>query len=103
MATKTVGRSKVTNGNKLLTGVDGRTMWARRCWDILAALVSDAGGEDHVTEATRSVLRRAAVLSTELERREAAFARDGHISPEDLDLYGKTSAVLARLLEKTGI
>lgn len=103
MAKEPTTRSRITNGSKLLPGVDGRNTWARRCRDVLSALISDAGGDDHVTEATRSILRRAAVLATELERREAAFARDGHITPEDLDLYGKTSAVLARLLEKTGI
>jgi hypothetical protein len=96
-------RTKVANGTSPLPGIDGRSLWARRYLEILRALISDAGGDDHITEATRLILKRSAVLAAELERREAAFARDGYATPEDLDLFAKTSAVLTRLLDKTGI
>jgi hypothetical protein len=96
-------RSKVANGTTLLPGIDGRSLWARRYKEILSALISDAGGDSYITEATRAILKRAAVLAAELERREAAFALAGAADPADLDLFAKTSAVLARLLEKTGI
>src|ERR1700748_1703319 len=102
-AAKPTGRSKVTNGNQLLPGVDGRSIWARRCRDLLAAFTADAGGAETISEAKSATLRRAAVICTELKRREAAFARDGQITPEDLDMYDKQSAVLSRLLEKTGL
>jgi hypothetical protein len=43
------------------------------------------------------------VLATELERIEGTFAANGQADAADLDLYGKTSAVLSRLLEKVGL
>jgi hypothetical protein len=42
-------RSRVTNGTVLLPGVDGRSAWMRRCKDIIAAHVSDLGGEDYLS------------------------------------------------------
>src|SRR5271166_4468482 len=44
-------RSRVTNGTALLPGVDGRSAWMRRCKDIIAAHVSDLGGEDNISAA----------------------------------------------------
>jgi hypothetical protein len=96
-------RSAVANGTKLLPAIDGRSAWARRFKDLLAGFISDAGGDDVVSEAERAILRRAATLATELERREAAFALNGCADPADLDLHAKTSAVLSRLLEKVGL
>src|SRR5690349_19554851 len=32
---RTNGRSRITNGNALLPGVDGRSVWARRCRDVI--------------------------------------------------------------------
>lgn len=96
-------RSKISNGTKLLVGTDGRSVWARRFRDLYAAFIADAGGDDAVSEAERVILRRAAVLATELERIESNFAAHGQADAGDLDLYGKTSAVLSRLLEKVGL
>jgi hypothetical protein len=96
-------RSKVTNGTRLLVGTDGRSAWARRFRDLYAAFISDAGGDDAVSEGERAILRRAATLTTELERIESVFAANGQADAGDLDLYGKTSAVLSRLLEKVGL
>jgi hypothetical protein len=96
-------RSKVANGTVPLPGIDGRSLWARRYKEILSALIADAGGEDYVTEATRTILKRAAVLAAELERRACArleltgspvvelvavrileLARDGECDPDKL-------------------
>jgi hypothetical protein len=96
-------RSRLTNGTKLLVGTDGRSAWARRFRDLYASFIADAGGDDAVTEAQRAILRRASVLATELERIESVFAANGKADAGDLDLYGKTSAVLSRLLEKVGL
>jgi hypothetical protein len=57
-------KSRVTNGSALLPDIDGRSPWIRRCKDIIAAHISDLGGEDNVSEAERSIIRRAAVLTT---------------------------------------
>ncbi len=72
-------RSRVTNGSALLPNIDGRSSWARRCRDVLALHVSDLGGDEAVSEAERSICRRAAVLTTELELLEARFAQSGEV------------------------
>jgi hypothetical protein len=103
MAKSPTSRSRITNGNKLLPDVDGRSTWARRMRDLYLAHVNDLGGVEATSEAERSLARRAATLEVELERREAAFALAGHADPADLDLYARISGTLARLLERAGI
>jgi hypothetical protein len=93
-------RSAITNGSKLLAGVDGRGPWIRRCKDVIAAHLSDIQSP---TAAERSIIRRASVLTVELERLEKQFALAGEADPETLDLYGRTSGNLRRLLEAVGI
>jgi hypothetical protein len=46
----------------------------------------DLGGVENATTAERSIVRRAATLTVELERLEAKFARAGEASDRDLDL-----------------
>lgn len=94
-------RSAITNG-KLLPGVDGRSTWARRLRDVIQALSADLGTDD-LSEADRSVIRRAATLTVELERMEEAFAAKGAADPDEIDLYGRTAGNLRRLLESVGL
>ena len=96
-------RSRITNGSALLPGVDGRSPWVRRCKDVIAAHLSDLGGEDNTSAAERLIIRRASVLTFELERLEARFALAEQASPEDLDLYQRTAGNLRRLLEAVGL
>jgi hypothetical protein len=96
-------RSRVTNGSALLPGVDGRSAWVRRCKDIIEAHLSDLGGEHNTSVAERSLVRRAAVITTELEMMEARFAAAGHADPGELDLYQRTAGNLRRLLEAVGL
>jgi len=93
-------KSRITNGSALLPGVDQRCAWVRRAKDVIAAHLSDI---QNPTAAERSIIRRAAVLTVELERLEAQFAVAGEADPETLDLYGRTSGNLRRLLEAVGI
>jgi hypothetical protein len=65
--------------------------------------LSDLGGEDVVSEAEKSIVRRAATLTVELERLELKFAKEGEASTGDLDLYQRTSNSLRRLLESVGL
>jgi hypothetical protein len=97
------GRSRLSNGNKLLPGIDGRSPWVRRCRDIIAAHTSDLGGVDNCSAAERSIIRRAAVLTVELERLEAKFAAAGQADIEDLDCYARIASNLRRLLESVGL
>lgn len=96
------GHSAVTNGNKLLPGIDGRNMWQRRAKDIIAEHISDLGGVDNTSSAERNIVRRAAVITTELERIEVRFATD-KATAEDLDLYQRACGNLRRLLEAVGL
>jgi hypothetical protein len=95
-------RSRITNG-RLLNGVDGRSPWVRRCKDIIASHISDLGGEANTSTAERSLVRRAAVMTTELEMLEARFATAGMAESNDLDLYVRASGNLRRLLESVGL
>ncbi len=96
-------RSKLTNRSAVLSGVDGRTLWARRFRDLIGLHLSDLGGEAHASEAEKSLIRRAATLTVELERLEAGFATEGEADPEALDLYQRTAGNLRRLLKSTGL
>jgi hypothetical protein len=96
-------KSRITNGSALLPGIDGRSPWVRRCKDVIAAHLSDLGGADNCSAAERSTIRRAAVLTTELERMEAQFASAGEASAEDLDIYARIAANLRRMLEAIGL
>jgi hypothetical protein len=96
-------RSRVTNGSALLPGVDGRSAWIRRCKDIIREHIADLGGENNTTAAERSIVRRASVMTVELERLEARFAVAGEASERDLDLYIRAAGNLRRLLEAIGL
>ena len=93
------GRSRVTNGKVL----NQRSPWVRRCKDVIAAHLSDLGGADNTSAAERSIIRRAAVLTTELEVLEVRFAKAGEASAADLEVYQRCSNSLRRLLEAVGL
>ena len=101
---KSAQRSRVGNGSALLSGeVDGRSVWCRRLKELIADHVADLGGEANCSTAERSIVRRAAVLTTELERMELAFALAGEASPDEIDLYARAASNLRRLLEAVGL
>jgi hypothetical protein len=100
---KDAQRSRVANGSALLPGVDGRSAWVRRRKELIADHIADLGGEDNCSAAERSIIRRAAVLTTELERLEVKFALAGQANADDLDLYQRTAGNLRRLLEAVGL
>jgi hypothetical protein len=96
-------RSRVTNGSALLPGTDGRSAWVRRAKELIADHLSDLGGQDNTSAAERSIVRRASVLTVELERLEARFATAGEASAEDLDVYARVASNLRRMLESVGL
>ena len=100
---KSKGRSRISNGSNILPGVDGRSTWVRRLRDLISLHLSDLGGENVASEAERSIIRRCAALTVELERMEAVFALAGEATPESLDLYQRVANSLRRLLESIGI
>jgi hypothetical protein len=64
---KPQARSRVSNGSVVLPGVDGRSTWVRRLRDLMGLHLSDLGGDDAVSEAERSIVRRVATLTVELD------------------------------------
>src|SRR5262249_12391023 len=102
-ATLATRRTRVATGSQLWAGVDGRSLWARRAGELLAAHISDLGGEGNISEAERVLAKRVAVLVTELERRESAFAQAGQVDDEALAIYQTTVNTLRRTLEALGL
>jgi len=100
---KPQARSRVSNGSAVLPGVDGRSTWVLRLRDLMGLHLSDLGGDNAVSEAERSIIRRVATLTVELERMEAGFAVAGEAQPDQLDLYQRTANSLRRLLEAIGL
>src|SRR6202035_718632 len=66
-------RSRVTNGALFASTVrDGRSGWSRRLGDLLSLHIADLGGQDVVSNAERSLIRRIATITVELEWIEQA-------------------------------
>jgi hypothetical protein len=96
-------RAAKTNGTRLLEGCDHRTARMRRFRDLIGMHVSDLGGEDACSSAELSIVRRAALLTLELEVLESKFEQDDGASPKQLDSYQRAANSLRRLLESLGI
>ena len=96
-------RSRVSNGTAVLPDVDGRSTWVRRLRDLIAIHLADLGGVENVSEAERSIVRRIATLTVELERLESVFATAGEALPSQLDQYQRCANTLRRLLEAVGL
>jgi hypothetical protein len=89
---------------RLLPGVANNSPWVRRARNLIREHTNDLGGPDAISGAEHSLIRRAAVLTVELEALEYKFANSEHdIVPSDFDLYIRGSGGLRRLLEAIGI
>lgn len=96
--------SVVTNGTSLFVDIDHRSPRMRRLRDLIALLTSDRGGESVVSEGEKVLIRRAAMLTLQVELLEQRFAEnEGEASPHQLELYQRTSNSLRRLLESLGL
>ena len=65
-----------------------RSPWVRRFRDIEFIHTADLGGPTAISEAEASLIRRAAMLTVELERKEAKFSE---AEPSD-DAFDATNA-----------
>lgn len=100
---KSAGRSRVSNGSKFAEGLDGRTKWGRRFKDLCEHYGDDLGGLEKLTASQLSLTKRAAALTVEIERHEAAFADKGVADPEALRQYQASINSLRRLLESLNL
>ena len=100
-AHKPEARSRVSNGKALfLTNIDGRSIVARRFRDVLAAISSDLGGTDRLSEGQKQLARRAASLAVQSELVEADMAKGRTIDLED---YVRLVNALCRTLGALGL
>jgi hypothetical protein len=98
-------RSSVTNGKRLFVELrDKHSPWSRRLRDLLALMVSDRGGADNCSENEKSLIRRAAQLTLQLELMEQKWAKNGgEASEKSLIVYQRTASALRRILETLGL
>ena len=93
-------RSAITNGSVLLEGVDGRSAWMRRLRDLIADHISDLGGKDAFSAAEMALVRRAAMLTLQLQLMESRWnENEGEAAPKSLDTYQRVVGALRRTLE----
>jgi hypothetical protein len=88
-------RAAVSNGTRLLAGVDGRTATARRYRDLIADFARDLGGADRLSTADHGLLRQAATLTLRAEQLQAAVVRG---EPVDGDLLVRLAGEARRIL-----
>lgn len=100
--TKRCHRSAVTNGVRLfsIAGLDQRPLTARRYRDLIDSVTSDLGGQDHISELERQLIRRHAAVAVAAEALEANLVRD---MPVDLNNLGILIDRQRRLAETLGL
>jgi len=93
-------RSRITNGSRLLRGIDGRSASARRFRDLVDSFVSELGGIDKVGESEKATIRQAASLTLRCESLQADLVNG---LPVDDEQMVRLANVASRLLGKLGI
>jgi hypothetical protein len=98
-------RSAISNGSTLFPEIDHRSAWMRRLRDLINDHVSDLGGEDMISSSEMILVRRASMLTLQLEMMESRWAseRDGVAGPKSLELYQRATGALRRTLESLGL
>jgi hypothetical protein len=90
----------VTNGNRLHVANPGDHAWSRRFRDVLAQILADISGPEHLSEAQRQLARRAATICIACEKMEGEAAAGNDI---DADLFGQMTDRLGRCFNRLGI
>jgi hypothetical protein len=95
-------KSAIANGTRLfaVSGIDGRSLTARRFRDLIQSYTNDLGGPDMISEGQLQLIRRAAALSIMSEAIEADLARDLDF---DVNTYGQICDRLRRVVETLGL
>jgi hypothetical protein len=74
----------VTNGSKLLTGIDGRSATARRFRDLIADYAREHGGNAALSTAELGMVRQAAAITLRAEQLQAAIVRGEPVLADEL-------------------
>jgi hypothetical protein len=87
-ARKLEGRSRLSNGKDTLPGIDGRSLWVRRCRDLIEDHANCYGGEEHLSVPRMSLLRRQSAQLVQCEILEAKMATN-EATFEDIDQHNR--------------
>ena len=93
-------RSRVTNGSKMIAGVDGRSASSRRYRDLAMSFGDDLGGAAVLTEAQRALVFQAAALVVQSEALNGAMIRGESV---DVEQQTRVANALGRTLNRLGI
>jgi hypothetical protein len=93
----TTNRSAVTNGSKLLVGIDGRSPTARRFRDLVQAYKAEIGGDLSQTE--MAMIKTAASLAIQAELMQADIVNGKMVDSGDLI---RLSSEARRILDAIG-
>jgi hypothetical protein len=94
--------SAITNGSHILHDVDERSAPMRRYRDLILAHEMQLGGE--VSHSESQLIRRAAMITLQLELLDAKFAKNGgEASALDLTRYQQATNSLLKILMALGL
>jgi hypothetical protein len=97
----TTNRSAVTNGSKLLVGIDMRSPTARRYRDLVQAFKTDVGGD--LSQADMAMIKTAASLSLSAELMQADIVNGKLVDGDNLiRLSSEVRRILDAIAEKAG-
>jgi hypothetical protein len=97
----TTNRSAVTNGSKLLVGIDMRSPTARRFRDLVQAYSAEIGGDLSQTEL--AMIKTAASLSLTAEMKQADLVNGKMVDSDDLiRLSSEARRLLDSIAERAG-
>jgi hypothetical protein len=97
---KKTKRSRISNGQEILPGVDQRLAIARRYRDLVDQIAIDQGGADRCSETRMQLIRRFASGAVLAEALEARLANGEEISIAE---HALLSSTLVRLAQRIGI
>jgi hypothetical protein len=93
---KPTARSAVSNGTRLLAGIDGRFAQARRFRDLIIELTAELDGA--ISTAQLGAIRQAAAINLRLEQLQAAIVRGEAVDTDTLiRLSSEARRILASL------
>ncbi|MGE4255923.1 MAG: hypothetical protein AB7E84_12065 [Xanthobacteraceae bacterium] len=99
-ANKAKGRSKTSNHQDYLPGLDGRSSAARRFRDLVNAFVIDQGGIENCSEIKFGLLRRLAAATVQSELLEARMVNGEQVDVATLCTLASTTV---RISSRLGI
>lgn len=103
----TAFRTALTNGSSLFLdrNLDQRSTICRRLRDLIDLHVGDLGGHDCISEAELRLVRRAAMLTLQLELMDQRWAttESGGAAPHELETYQRVCGTLHRILVGLGL